>query len=1307
MDFQKRPQRITRKTSGYQRRDVAPVARMESPDKQQPGSETNEHSLRGSFRKHKLIGQRHFTCIRESYQRNRLAYRISAGLFAVLFMFAFLTEVFNMKGYADKYDLSRIEKILLDEPVPLYGEKLVRNPETGNLVYNEGYVPGSEVAGTNFAPKFSAEFSAERERSVTVNDVVNNANMTFKPKFRVAEPEKNQNRVVYPILGKDGVKVITLKAGSIKEDIVLYSHKGDTAKFEYELELPEGLEARMENDGSIGVYGVDSLILGNVSVGSEEDAKLLSNLRKKSEKVQLLFRVPAPFVVEANKKTSEVRSWFSLENNVLSIHAEGLKEASYPLSIDPSVYVETASKLMRGNNETNIDFNVDNELILKGSTTGARFDEWLGTMDLNEPRAFTATAVAGGYIYVVGGGAEGGVVTTIYDTAGSSTFSVPAGISAVSVKAWGGGGGGGGASADRTGGDGGGGGYAASTISVTPSESLTVRIGGGGGGGNGIGTGTNSGNGGGGGGYSGVLRGTTQLIVAAGGGGGGGANGDDSSTSRTAGSPGGPGGGNSGLAGSGNGTTTGGGGATQIAGGTGGVVNGVTGTSLQGGNGGSPGGTAIGGGANGGGNGGVQQNGGGPNKRPGGGGGGGGRFGGGGGGGRNGQWNGGAGGGGGSSYTTGAPAVTASGSGRNPGNASDPARSGAGIGGTGGAVGTSGSSGSSGLVSVSYATGGSGSVKNDVFWARLNPNTGTIESPNPGNGVCAGWCTLPSYALPEERQGHSLVAYNGYLYVFGGVDDDDIRQNSVYIAKLGANGEPSLWHPTDTNPNNWLYWYEDTSLSTERSYLTAAAYNNRMYIIGGQSNANPGGVSTVEFAEIKPTGELGAWSTTGMSSLPSVRHGHSSHIYNDYLYLIGGNSNGTLQNSVHYVKLNNDGTMNNWVSTTPFDTARMTWGGSYSTIYGGYLYINGGCSSVNATSGFCETTEGDVQLASINADGSLSDWGEIIGLTSLRFGHDMVSWRNAIYSIGGCGTQNSIDGQCIDVIFTSDYGRINQDGDASTVSNSEPSGSGNCDGSDPYDCDIPPIGDGDGQGGQMAGGSIVNNGYIYYIGGCRVSGAGSLCSQGGGGRTASSTSYAAIAADGTLRRPAVCTGANKQYYGSWCVDNQNRINSGNGLAAFGHTVFNNTIYAVGGTTGGSGGWQSNVWRTTLASDGSLGSWSSQTFTATGLGDAKGYQYAFSRANPSEAGTFPGNLYVIGGCNGTTAGLDCDNTIYNQVYKCKIATNGALGTGGDACTTSGQLQLDSEPNTAGDQGLAIMAGTVYANYIYLIGGQSTK
>ncbi len=102
-------------------------------------------------------------------------------------------------------------------------------------------------------------------------------------------------------------------------------------------------------------------------------------------------------------------------------------------------------------------------------------------------------------------------------TAGTVSYVVPTGVTAIEIKAWGAGGGGG-APAGGPGADGGPGGVAwAAILPVTPKETLTLVIGSGGNGGAVAGNGS----GGGGGGFSAVLRGTTYVMIAGGGGGGG------------------------------------------------------------------------------------------------------------------------------------------------------------------------------------------------------------------------------------------------------------------------------------------------------------------------------------------------------------------------------------------------------------------------------------------------------------------------------------------------------------------------------------------------------------------------------------------------------------------------------------------------------------------------------------------------------------------------------------------------------------------------------------------------------------------
>lgn len=902
------------------------------------------------------------------------------------------------------YNLDSAARSVLPKQNPRLAEALKHDVKKAAYIYNEGYT-GAEQ-NSQGTPRITAAIDSSPTAGVEVTDTIHDLSISMKPKFRVSQGIKESNQVLYPLTSQKGYLVYTAQVSGVKEDILVAQYSRDVLEYAYELGLPDGLEARLESNGSVGIYGSTLPIYGQVSTGSKKDEELLSKAKQNSKKDKLLFTLPAPVVVESNKTVSQVKAHFELNGSELKVVARNLHGASFPLSIDPSVYVETAQKLMRGNNETNVDFDTTNELIQKGELTGGRFDNWLNTLTLPASRNQHATAAAGGFIYMVGG-----------------------------------------------------------------------------------------------------KQGNTRVST--------------------------------------------------------------------------------------------------------------------------------------------------------------------------------------------------------VHWAKLNTSTRVVEAANPGNGACANWCTNSVYDLPVATSGHSLVAYNGFLYVMGG-ETGSGRSNAVYIAKLGANGEPSLWHPTDTNQNNWVYWYQAGNLSTERTFTAAVAYNSRMYLLGGQTNAATGGVTTVERSEISPTGTLGSWSTTGMVSLTNIRRSHNVHVYNDRMYILGGISNVTAQSSVQYIRIANDGSMSgSWVTTTSMPAARFSDGGNFSVIMNGYVYIAGGCAAVTGAGNWCSvaglSSANNIALASVNADGSITVWDIIAGLQQARTGYGFVAWRKTLYGIGGCTAPNDSTGACNTDSIVTNYGAVNRDGDVSTTDNSVASGTAPCVSPGWTNCDIPPVGDNAGQGGRMANGVVMNNGYIYIIGGCTDVSRVDECS---GGRNtpemSGNISYSAFAADGTLVRPATCIGT---FYGNWCVDSTNRLNGTTGLGAIGATVFSNTLYAVSGTTGDR--WNENVWRVSLNENGSLaGAWTSQAFNNIGLGGiGRGFMFTFARANPSSAGTNPGNLYILGGCNGGTErtdGIGC-STYFTDVYKCNINTTGAIAN--NSCTTTGQLQIDAEPGTSGVQGLSNMAGVVYANYIYLVGGAS--
>lgn len=1200
---------------------------------------------------------------------NNLRLRTAFILTAAVLIVAEILSMFQPYMVQHAYALGNAGSLLSPVSQQMAEDMKFDSKQQAYVFNGENAAPQADSSSPLTGQKVSATIHQDPTKGVSVTDPVNKVDFTLKPKFTAGQGKQDGNRIVYPLTGNDGWLVYSAHSVGVKEDILLNSSENDTLQLDYDLGLGDGLQAKVEKDGSIGIYG-NTLFSGSVATGSDKDAELLQKARQNAPKNTRLFTIPAPTVVEPHNKASSVKSAYVLNGSDLQVVVSGLQKAQYPLSIDPSIYVVTAQQFMNGNNETNIDFDVADKLIEKGKTTGARFDSWTPTTSLPSSSWGGGAVAAGGYIYSVGGSTFNGQV---YTTQGNGTFTVPSGVTSLTLKMWGGGGGGGAGGSAAAGGAGGGAGYITGTVPVTPGETLNVYVGGGGAGG----TRNTAGGGGGGGGYSSLYRSSAALAIASGGGGGGGGR----NSSGNTGGAGGAGGGTSGVAGTASGAAGGGGAGTPSAGGSagsGGNNPGTAGSSLNGGDGadgrtgaGADGTGAVGGLATGG-NGGSANN----TARAGAGGGGAGYFGGGGGSGST-AATGAGGGGGGSSYTNTLTGVSNTvGSGVNPGNSGDSSRNGAGSGGTAGTTNNIGNGGADGLVAITYGSGGT-AVSSAVSWAQFNTDSGTIDSASPGNGACSGWCTTAAYNLPDARSAFSLVAYNGFLYAMGGVNNAGTRQNTVYIAKLGANGEPRLWHPTNANPSSWVYWYQDTNLSSVRSYTAAVAYNNRMYLLGGIGASSP--VSTTEIANINPTGTLGSW--TSSTALPSNLYGHSAEVYNDRLYILGGATGvgSAPTNNVYYNKINNDGTLNSWQQTTGFNTARMTWGGDFTSVWGAYMYISGGCSAVNG-SGYCTSVQSDTQVASINADGSLDVWNNMGGVSDQRMGYGLVAWRNKIYEIGGCSAQNATTGDCnTGMISTINYGSINQDGDASTVDQTVASGTAPCSGASPTSCNLP----GTTYIGNMLSAAVITKGYLYIIGGCTNN----TCST-----TQTNTAYTAISSTGTMAKPATCPSGSYQG-GTWCVDTVHTVSGG--IAASSPVVFSGRIYLVGGLNGTAN--TNTINRTDINTDGSIAGWNSQSMTGVGANSVS-YLYAYSRANPTSAGTNPGNLYIFGGCS-TSSAAGC--TAYSQnVYKCNIQSAGTI----QGCSTGSQMQIGTIPGDTAT-GLGIMSGTVYANYIYLIGGVS--
>lgn len=182
-------------------------------------------------------------------------------------------------------------------------------------------------------------------------------------------------------------------------------------------------------------------------------------------------------------------------------------------------------------------------------------------------------------------------------------------------------------------------------------------------------------------------------------------------------------------------------------------------------------------------------------------------------------------------------------------------------------------------------------------------------------------------------------------------------------------------------------WAVTSPYGGDLMYFSSLAYNDYLYKMGGAIWGSS--YATVQFAKINADGSLGAWAST--TSLPAARCQSGSAVFNGYVYDLGGFVYGpnAYIATVSYARANSDGTLGAWSDATPLPTARGLFG---TVACNGYLYILGGNDG---------TVLSSVHYARINPDGSLGAWISATPLTSARAGLNAFASNNRIYVSGG------------------------------------------------------------------------------------------------------------------------------------------------------------------------------------------------------------------------------------------------------------------------------------------------------------------
>lgn len=301
-------------------------------------------------------------------------------------------------------------------------------------------------AGRN-ADAYTTTLGQSADDGIVVTDSKTSIAVSLKPHFFTASARKSTaNNIVY----RSGNKqlIYTLKYNGLKEDIIIPNFQQATQEYSFSLKLPVGVEARLDDQGNIGIYSGDSSLYGNISYGTDKDRELVDKAREKSAKTNLLMTIPAPIVKEASGTELTDRAHFEisppktvkekppLQQNVpeevakklsetstlneyrLTLKAYNLRDLTYPISLDPTLQVTSAGDFNNMDLTDNVEVDNTNNLIKRASLTGASVGTWNTSVAMKNStnRFFHQMVAYNGFLYVSGGRSNtvGAFSDTIY-----------------------------------------------------------------------------------------------------------------------------------------------------------------------------------------------------------------------------------------------------------------------------------------------------------------------------------------------------------------------------------------------------------------------------------------------------------------------------------------------------------------------------------------------------------------------------------------------------------------------------------------------------------------------------------------------------------------------------------------------------------------------------------------------------------------------------------------------------------------------------------------------------------------------------
>ena len=230
----------------------------------------------------------------------------------------------------------------------------------------------------------------------------------------------------------------------------------------------------------------------------------------------------------------------------------------------------------------------------------------------------------------------------------------------------------------------------------------------------------------------------------------------------------------------------------------------------------------------------------------------------------------------------------------------------------------------------------------------------------------ANWTQATANAAWSPRVGHSSVVHDGKIWVIGGVDANQ-RLNDVWYSGDGVNWTEAtanaMWSPRDGH--------------------TSVAFDGKVWLMGGDA----GDAGTPFKNDVWFSANGVNWTKVVESASWSPRWHHSSLVYDDRLWILGGNTGG--QFSSREIWYSSDGA--NWTK------AADTWASENgaAVVYHGIMGMLGGITASGVAG---PTYSNDVWTSSDGVTWAKQTYDPI---WSKREGHTAVVFDGRIFVIGG------------------------------------------------------------------------------------------------------------------------------------------------------------------------------------------------------------------------------------------------------------------------------------------------------------------